>query len=293
MKRSLLLLPAALLLLASCKEVGPAIDFGPVAADTAFTAPTEAATHRMVVIEEFTGVSCPPCPNGHKILKAIEDANPGKVLAIGIQPFNFTQANPVNKDGVTTKHDNRNQKGTDLANGIYGSLSTTPLAGIDRTPKDNSLYVAKENWAQMVSDHLAIASPANIKVTCTYNSDRTVIIKVHVAYTSPVAKSQLLNVAIVEDKVIDAQEVGLDVDSNYEHEHVLRDILTAPTGTAILNGISTKAAGQVYERIFVYDLKTTDPSNLWNPDNCKVIAYISNDAGADKEILQGAEADLK
>jgi hypothetical protein len=293
MKRSLLLLPIGLIILASCKEVPPAIDFGPAAKEDTFMAAVEPVQPRKVLIEEFTGVSCPPCPLGHQAIKAIEDAHPDRVLAIGIQPFNFTQANPVDKNGIKTKHDNRTQKGTDLANSIFGSLSSTPLAGIDRIPKDNSLYISKENWSQMVSDRLDIPSPANVKVTCTYNSDRTVTIKVHVAYTSDVAKKQLLTVAIVEDKIIDAQEVGLNVEENYEHNHVLRDILTAPTGTAILSDKATKKAGQVYERTFVYNLATPDPDNLWNPDNCHVIAYISNDEGADKEVVQSGEGHLK
>jgi hypothetical protein len=114
-----------------------------------------------------------------------------------------------------------------------------------------------------------------------------------VAYTANVAKGQLLNVAVIENEVIDAQEVGLSEEQNYHHQHVLRDILTAPTGTAILSGKAIKEAGQVYERTFVYDLAAADPNNYWNPDNCRVVAYVSNNEGSDKEVIQAAEAHLK
>ena len=279
----------ATLLFFSCKEISPAVDFGPVAADTSFMAPVETQNQRTVVIEEFTGVHCPNCPLGHKIIKAIEDQYPGRVATIGIQPYNFKQANPIEK----TKHDNRTQPGTDLINGIYGSLSTMPSGGVDRITMDNSLYIDKDKWPQLVADRISVLTPANIKLTCVYNANKKVVITVHVAYTAKVDKQQRLNLAIVEDKIIDAQDNGLIVEENYEHQHVLRDILTAPTGTAILSDKPTKEPGQVYERTFIYDLAKADPSNLWNPDNCKIVAYVSNDEGADKEIIQAAEADLK
>lgn len=113
----------------------------------------------------------------------------------------------------------------------------------------------------------------------------------HIAYTSTVTKPQNLTVALVENNVVDAQEdngTPGGFNQNYIHQHVLRDILTAPTGTAILSDKPTKQPGLVYERSFVYNVNAD-----WNPDNCEVIAFVSNDNGADKEVVQGARVGLK
>ncbi|MCR5821518.1 MAG: hypothetical protein K6F85_01175, partial [Bacteroidales bacterium] len=40
--------------------------------------------NRNVVIEEFTGVNCQFCPDGHKIVNQIIAANPGRVVGINI-----------------------------------------------------------------------------------------------------------------------------------------------------------------------------------------------------------------
>ncbi|MCB0453277.1 MAG: hypothetical protein KDC94_10420, partial [Aequorivita sp.] len=37
-----------------------------------------------VVLEEFTGIHCVFCPQGHAIAKAIQDANPDRVTLINI-----------------------------------------------------------------------------------------------------------------------------------------------------------------------------------------------------------------
>lgn len=40
--------------------------------------------NRNVVIEEFTGVNCGYCPDGHRIVREYQEANPGRVFGINI-----------------------------------------------------------------------------------------------------------------------------------------------------------------------------------------------------------------
>jgi hypothetical protein len=131
-------------------------------------------------------------------------------------------------------------------------------------------------------------------VTSVYSaSTKQATITVRVAYTTAVTNDQLLTVALLENEVVDAQELEAidtaDVALNYVHQHVLRDIITAPVGDAMLSDKPTKTAGQVYERVFVYDL----PSTVLNPDNCRIVAFVATSAGAVKEVIQAAEVHLK
>jgi hypothetical protein len=48
----------------------------------------QAPEAKHVVIEEFTGVRCPNCPQGHQIISAIKAANPEKVVAVSFHPIN-------------------------------------------------------------------------------------------------------------------------------------------------------------------------------------------------------------
>lgn len=292
---------AALLLLASCKETPPPIDYGPKTVDTAkltitdtsFTAAPEAAQDRVVVIEEFTGVKCPPCPQGHVVLAAIEQKYPNRVAIVGIQPFGPPQSRPLdsNFDHIYTRHDNRSQKGTEIATTIFGGLSSIPIAGIDRSMSGSSRLADRSAWVSLVDNRITIPTSANVTVSSNYDAtDGKAVIKVHIAYTQAVAKPQKLTVAIVEDSVIDGQEgAGTNgFEQNYVHMHVLRDILTAATGSSILGSYATKMPGLVYESTFNYR-----PEDFWNLDHCRVIAFVSNDDGDDKEVQQAAEAHLK
>ncbi len=287
------ILPLGLLFIVSCKEKGPAIDFGPKAADSAYVTAVETQQPRVIVVEEFTGVTCPNCPKAHSILKTLEENNPNRIAAIGIQPMGSAQASPVTDDAngtMLTRQDNRTKAGADLGTGIYGSivLQSLPGAGIDRSLQGGSLYLDRNSWTTAVSARLGVPAKANIAITSNYNAgSRQAVIKVHVAYTGTVTGSQLLNVALVENNITDWQEDGITKVENYSHQHVLRDILTNPTGTAILTGVTIQP-GQVYERTFVYTVNAA-----WNPDNCRIVAYVANNNGTDKEVQQGAEAALK
>lgn len=298
MKNAILLFACAALGLGSCQETAPVIDFGtgPKATDTSYMAGVEGPQLRKVVMEEFTGVSCPPCPAGHKVLATIEQKYPTQVIIMGIQPIGPPQSRPLDSTssthlGVGTRHDNRTQKGTDISVWL-GGISSIPIAGIDRTVgSSSSMLYDRGNWVSVVDNRVAVAPAANVTITKSYDAaTRKATIKVHVAYTQSVAKNQLLSVAIIENDVIDAQEGDgpSGYNKDYSHQHVLRDVLTNAVGSPILADKATKLPGLVYERTFIY---TVDAA--WDADKCKVVAYVSNDAGADREVVQGAEADLK
>lgn len=289
------------LLVVSCKEKGT-IDLtdSSTFVDTTYMAAVETPQLRNVLMEELTGVSCPPCPAGHEALASIihqyetnATTHESRVKAVGIQIFNFPQTKPTD----LTQHDNRSQKGTDLVVGVFGSVTTIPVSGIDRIIKDGATVFDRTKWITEVANRMTLPTKVNLAVTSAYNtSTKIATIRVRAAYTADVAKKQLLTVAIVENEVIDAQEDGRrdpdvegPIDTFYHHQHVLREILTNPTGNIILNDFATKEKGRVYERIFTYDF--TDKA-LWVPQNCHVVAYISDAESGDKEVQQAADTKL-
>ncbi len=278
----------AIISLASCKEIGPNIDFHIKPEDTTYVTAVEAKQKRIVMIEEFTGVSCPPCPQGHIRLDAIETAHPDSVAIIGIQIFNWIQGNPVVENGVTlTQHDNRTEDGTNLGK-YLGPILQTPSAAIDRVPIGGKMLTDFSFWSDAVNNRLAVTTPANLYVTVNSfdKATRLATITVKVAYTGAVTGTQLMNVYLREDSLVDAQEVGLNVEPNYLHMHTLRDILTIPEGSAILNGVAL-TPGTVYERTFKY---TVDAA--WKPEHCVIVANVSKSDAGNKEVLQAAQAKL-
>ncbi|XZF16700.1 Omp28-related outer membrane protein [Chitinophagaceae bacterium MMS25-I14] len=288
---------SGLIALSSCKEVLTPVPHNNgntgVSIDTTYTTTPEDTTVRKVLVEEFTGVTCPNCPQGHTLIKGYETSYPGRIVAIGYYTFGLSQTEPV---AGLSQQDFRNNISTDLGN-YFGGIPLLPSGTIDRIPPNGGSLLDDRNfWSAMVSTRLNAPTPLNVHVTSAYDpSSRTDTITVTVAVTKAITKKLALSVSIIENNIIDAQE-DVDhsgnalIDTMYQHNHVIRDMLTPVSGTPIFTSYdgSSKAPGLVYRHVYVYTV-----NNAWKPENCKVIAFVNNNETNDKEVAQAEETDMK
>ncbi|RYE21687.1 MAG: Omp28-related outer membrane protein [Sphingobacteriales bacterium] len=288
MKKGLLYASMACVLgLGACEEKGPAIDFGggPVAADTTYVTTAETPQKRNLIVEEFTGASCPPCPPAREKLNNVAAQNPGRVFPIEMHINNYPQSKPAEGH----KYDLRTDDGTSIGATIYGGVRAMPSAGVARTPVGGQLLLDDGQWAGTIANVLGTTTPVNMEVTSTYDATAHVAtIRVKVAYTAAVAAKQYLSVAILEDNIVDVQEYADHYEDNYTFHHTLRDFITPIAGEEMLADVATKEAGRVYVRTYTYNVKEE-----WNADNCAVVAFVHNNDATSKEVIQAAEAKIK
>lgn len=268
-----------------CKEIGPAVDLSPIVAkDTTYMGIIESPTPRKVLVEEYTGVKCPNCPNGAAILRSIEDANPNRLVVVALHSGSLTS--PIVPD---SKYDFRTVAAANIM-AYFGEDPSKPSGAIDRVKNAGAYFMDKGLWQQKITDRFSVPSKENITITSTFDTtSKQAIIKVSVAYTSDVVDHQSLMVGLIENNIVDAQDSSIVLIPDYHHNHVLRDILTPASGSAVLDSLTTKSAGRIYERIFIYTVNST-----WNAANCEVFAYLfKNENGQDNEVAQAAITHLK
>lgn len=287
MVRTALSLLAGSLFLLSCSEKQSVVHFDstPVR-DTTYLGTVESVSQRRVLIEEFTGVKCPNCPVGHTVLSNFAAQYPGRISIIGYQVFGNDQTKPIEGE---TRNDNRNQKATDISSSVFGGVPALPVASFDRVPISGAMLNNRTVWANGLNTRLAAASPVNLAVTPSYDqATRQVTVKVRVAYTAEMTGKQRLTLALTESGIVDAQESTDTVYAEYDHEHVFRDFLTTGDGDAMLDSLTIKTPGRVYERTFVFLL-----NNAWNPEHCYLVAFVHHADANSKEIYQAAEVKLR
>lgn len=287
MLKKVLLPLLGILSLAACDETPPHIEYGSTQREdtTYVTSVVETPQARKVLMEEFTGVSCPPCPNGHRMIDTLEHHYPGRFVAVGFSPYGFPQTDPVHD---LTKQDFRTQDATTLKDIFV--VSAIPAAVIDRIPGSIGYPQGVQSWAASVGNRINVSTKVNLHMTSVYNPgtrEASVVVRAH--YTGGISKKQVMTVLLLENEIIDAQKNGLQIDTNYTHRHVMRQMFTRPaTGSPMMDDIADKGVGRVYERRF-----TVKVDQAWNPDNCKLVAWISNAEPSDKEVQQSEEIDLK
>lgn len=295
MKKIAYIFGAVLLGLSACKEKAPAIRLvETIALDSYYTMPVPAAEPHNVLIEDFTGVSCPNCPAATDIIKGIISNHPNRINVIA----HHIKGNPQTFPQPESKYDFRTDAATTISKSVFNSIPSLPIGGIDRRSGSSDivhpLLYDRSEWSSIADQRINISDSINLSVTSTFNAATNVAnIEVKVVYLYPVNTKQYMSIAIVQDSLEDHQEVGSLVDTAYEFESVLRNfVTTVPFGDPVAPTLATKAAGQVYLRRYTYTIPTTGV-NGWTPKHCRVIAFVhQDDANGAKNIYQSKQVKL-
>jgi len=85
---------------------------------------------------------------------------------------------------------------------------------------------------------------------------------------------------------------GISSDSHYLFNDLCRGMVTKITGESIPETMAVKNPGQAIWLKYTYTPKNNSPHSAIVPKNCRVIAFVANNSGAQKLALQSAQAPL-
>ncbi|MBC8266164.1 MAG: Omp28-related outer membrane protein [Flavobacteriales bacterium] len=241
-----------------------------------------------VVIEEFTGIKCGNCPQGHAELESIISSNPaGMVHTISYNPTNSSYTDP----GTTGGTDFRRQFTDAFYTASYCSPSSgsryMPSAFINRRIQVNGdILQSRSEWAPYASTISAETAPLNIGLKSVYNSvSQNLTIDVEVYFTSTINSSTSVYILISEDSLTSTYQAGSSASTSnpYIYKHTFREnISNGQWGDPITSGTTQ---GSLYSNQYVFDLTTTiDQINI---ENAHVLAFVVDDASNSKEIYTG------
>lgn len=250
-------------------------------------------SNKNVVIEEYTGINCGYCPDGHKRANEIAAANPGRVFVINVHVGSYaantytTQwgnalANQTGLTGYPAGTVNRHVFPDLLSQGESGTHTVTDLS--------------RGHWATAAGRVMAETSPVNIAARGTLDwSTRELSITVQLYYTADEANAtNKLNVAILQDNVIGSQSgaslnPAQQVGNQYRHMHMLRHLITGQWG----EDVTTTTQGSFVEKNYTY----TIPASLGSPnaiaaklEDLQFVAFVSQ---GQQEILTGCEVEIE
>lgn len=270
MKKTLLVLSIALLtcLVASAQVTDTIVSTTP--------------SNRNVLIEEYTGINCQYCPDGHKKANAIKAAHPDRVNIINIHQGSYA----ANTYTTTFGNALANQTG----------LEGYPAGTVNRhvfSQYSNVTDVYRDYWSSCANSIMNMSSPVNIGAEGTLDmTTRTLTLRVQLYYTSSqTVTSNMLNIAITQDNVLGSQVGGSTynpsqiINGQYNHMHMLRHLITGQWGETI----STITPGTLVEKNFEYVI----PDVLGSPNPIDAILedlhFIAFVCEGHQEVLTGIE----
>jgi len=243
-----------------------------------FVAPN---SDRVILIEEYTGADCGPCPAGAAEIEDMFLDFPDNLIAVSIH--SGALANPLPE----SNHDFRTEIGQSIyvASGAIG----TPMATISRIIFDGeSSEAVFQPWHNYVNDALESTPFTKVKIDLineinfdTRELTINVIVEPQVNLTGDIR----LGIILIQNSIIDAQNVNGITQVDYNHKHVFLDMLTDINGDNIGNSLSSQ---DVFETSYNYQLPD-EFKGIWKIDGMQVVAFVSINSNESREILQAHE----
>lgn len=233
---------------------------------------------RNALIEEYTGVNCQYCPLGHKATDQTVEAFPGRVFAINIHQGTFASR-------FTT------QWGNALAG--QASISGYPSSTLNRHAFfGNSIHIDPGQAYPCAAEILEMDAPVNVAATVDIDpQSRLMVVKVEAYYTADAnGGTNMLNVALVQNNVLYYQAGASSyypenmVNGEYQHKHILRDLLTGQWGDTI----HQTTAGSFFTKEYAYVIpQQIGDLEVPNVDDLSVVVFVCEGR---KEVLNACEA---
>ncbi len=205
--------------------------------------------NKKVILEEFTGINCVYCPDGHAIAQAIQNNNPGNVFLINIHVGGFATPGAGQPDF-------RTPFGTAIVNqaGVTGypagTVNRTVFAGMSQNGAGGTA-MGRNFWNNASNQTLNQASYVNLGVEATIDiNTRLLTVHVEAFYTgnSPVSTNKL-NVALLQNNTLGPQTGG-GMGNNYPHMHRLVHMVTGQWGV----DVNTTTTGSFVDETFTYTI---------------------------------------
>ena len=242
------------------------IGFGSFAQTIVSTSPED----RKVVLEEFTGIHCVFCPQGHAIAQGIKDANPDTVFLINIHTGSF--ANPS-----TGEPDFRTPFGAAIANqtGLLGypagTVNRQNFPGLEMGASGTTA-LGRGAWVNASNQVLPDGSYVNVGVEATIDvqtNEMTIHVEGFYTGDSPEG-TNLLNVALLQNNTLGPQTGG-NMGDEYVHQHRLVDMVTGQWGISI----PTTTTSTFVDETFTYTIPADYNGVPAEISDLEVVAFIT------------------
>lgn len=229
--------------------------------------------NRKVILEEYTGINCGYCPDGHRMADSLHKLFPNKFWQINIHAGGYAAAYTTD-EGKILNNSFR----------VSGYPTGTLSRELIQTGTNQYAYaISRPGWGPVAEQLFVQKAYANIAAKTTIKkSSRELTCKVQVYFTdSPTVEKgkNFINIALLQDNIYGAQANGQkyypemynkDL-GKYKHNHMLRAFITGVSGDAIANN----KKGELYTKTFTYTIPESISNEAVVIDNLNVIVFIS------------------
>ncbi|MFO8086315.1 MAG: Omp28-related outer membrane protein [Bacteroidales bacterium] len=246
------------------------------------------AQNKNVILEEFTGINCPYCPDGHRVANEIQALNPGDMYVINIHVGGYATPSGGQPD-YRTSFGSAIDGQAGVAGYPAGTVNRHQFSGMSQ---GGGTAMSRGDWNTAADQILTEASYANVALDAEIDlQTREMTVDVELYFTGNTAPSSVnLNVAVNQNNVAGPQSGGASYNpsqmlpnGDYNHMHMLRHLITGQWGEVI----DTTAYGTLIQRQYTWTIPADINGVAVEMSDLEVIGFI---AEGQQEIITGDKA---
>jgi hypothetical protein len=235
--------------------------------------------NKKAVLEEYGGIYCVYCPEGNIIAESIVADYPGQVMRINIQEGIY--ANPEAGDpDFRSDYGGAYVSQTGLIGFPAGTVNRQVFPGWEQGD-GGTTALGRSSWSYAVSEVLNESAVVNIAAEATVDYETNELeILVEIYYTGNIDNAtHFLNIALLQNGVYGPQ-LGGNEGVNYQHNHLLRDMVTGQWGDPVY----TSGQGYFEARTYTYQLPPDYRDVPFDSPNMELVVFITE---THQHILNG------
>lgn len=191
------------------------------------------AGQQKVLVEEISGVRCPNCPDGSRLLEALNADFDSSLIVVTYHAGSFSIPYPE------SKYDFKTDQSVALME-MLGRPLGYPAAAIQRkpVPGENTFQRYSNTWTKVISEVLSSDPKVDLELEVV-TAENEVVVRVSALFLESLTQPVFLTMYLTENGLIDPQadtRAGDEFVPDFVHNHVLRAILTPLTGQLWGNG---------------------------------------------------------
>ncbi len=233
---------------------------------------------KKILLEEFTGINCGFCPQGHEVAHRLFDAQPENVYVVAVHSGTFARPH-------SDQPDFRTDRGEEIDAELGAYQSGYPCGSVNRhTFEGSSPILSRNYWIKKGKSIHEEDAPVNLHIESGYDGATGILtVRVEGYYTADVPETEnRLNVLWTQSDIKGPQN-GAGMGDQYIHKHMLRDYITEGWG----DPIQTPRKGEYFERSYVYELPEAIREIGVEAASIEVIAFVSADSKEVYNVVGG------
>ena len=244
--------------------------------------------NRAALLEDFTGVRCGFCPDGHVLAKSAKvnlGANKFIIMAVHSGTFAVPQSGWAN---FTTPFNEAIDAQAKVSGYPAGSVSRILADSLGVTPQRDGSAMSRNAWETAARAVNMMAAPLNLGAKAITNGN-DLTVEVDMYYTSNVTAEHKLNVALIQDGLVSNQSGG---GPNYVQDNVLRDLITGQWGEVITEPSDSAdfvRKSYTYTLPADYNGTNTEGGGAVVKEDLKVVIFVTK---GNQEVYNVIEVDV-